>query len=60
MNIDAISWKILRTLQSKGRISIKALAGVTDHPNGATHVRPNGATLGCHIPPQTGCIFSLF
>jgi hypothetical protein len=34
--------------------------GVTDHPNGATHVRPNGATLGCHIPPQTGCIFSLF
>jgi hypothetical protein len=38
----------------------RTVIAVTDHPNGATHVRPNGATLGCHIPPQTGCIFSLF
>ena len=39
MNIDAISWKILRTLQSKGRISIKALAGKIDLSIPATSER---------------------
>ncbi|MCP9480249.1 hypothetical protein NNA33_20385 [Marisediminitalea aggregata] len=29
------------------------LTNVDWHPNGATHLRANGATLNCHFTPQT-------